>query len=843
MKGIMKCFDAIAAFVRDNNKMIDVVALVVGFASIVLALLVDGDSSDMLTSWSITLSCVASVMGVAYLVAAVRLCYKMIEFDRLIVEGNYLLKVVTIVVLIPSTIATMLWLGGSIAEWYNPSVADAAEVAIATEGSRTLADIFRAVYAHYMDVSFPKSVEDGVDRVFVALFAILGVLLLNGLMVSTIIGWVDGRKERWSRGYIHYKVRHLGKHAFAVVIGANEVAALVVKRLLAQDDGTRNRYVVLHTSRDPEAVREELMSHLAEAEMRRIVIYQGLRDSMSEIEKLHLEWCNEVYVLGEATKNDGGDSSHDAMNMRTINLIANYMAHRGTALAAMALACGEKPKKLKCRVMLEYQTTYRILQFADIPERVKQTLDLIPFNRYESWARKVMVEGAAHNNLADVNSADESIRYTPLDGCEGIATESDDHVHLVIVGMTKMGVAMGVQALLQAHYLNYAHSERYGDVAKMSSRRTRITFIDANASQQMNFFKGRYENLFSLVRHRIVTKYILPDVDSGWNDPIMDDDKMNHLLGGYKHNFLDVEVDFVEGGLEDGSIRDYLRELCDSRGSEWVRSAKLTIAVCHEDTSEALASALYMPVEVYEKVQQVWVYQRESADIILNLIKAKDGDSRYHKLRPFGMLYGGYVDDDSYTQKAMAVNEAYKLKGATLTPERLEELERSWNSCSMAEKFSNYYFVDSIAQKLRAVGATLSRENIVAQFATYSEELARMEHNRWNMQVLILGYAACDRESVAEIQKALIRCRLQLESADAELQKGRIDAEEHQERVKGAKAAFKATKMLYRNSIRHMHNCICAFDNIDRVDIGAKEYDAMLNGAIPDILHLVDGLK
>ena len=64
MKGIMKCFDAIAAFVRDNNKMIDVVALVVGFASIVLALLVDGDSSDMLTSWSITLSCVASVMGV-----------------------------------------------------------------------------------------------------------------------------------------------------------------------------------------------------------------------------------------------------------------------------------------------------------------------------------------------------------------------------------------------------------------------------------------------------------------------------------------------------------------------------------------------------------------------------------------------------------------------------------------------------------------------------------------------------------------------------------------------------------------------------------------------------------
>ena len=111
------------------------------------------------------------------------------------------------------------------------------------------------------------------------------------------------------------------------------------------------------------------------------------------------------------------------------------------------------------------------------------------------------------------------------------------------------------------------------------------------------------------------------------------------------------------------------------------------------------------------------------------------------------------------------------------------------------------------------------------------------------MQVLILGYAPCDRESVAEIQKALIKCRLQLESADMELQKGQISEAQHSERVKGARAAFKATKMLYRNSIRHMHNCICAFDNIDRVDIGAKEYDAMLNGAIPDILHLVDGLE
>jgi hypothetical protein len=827
---------------RGLSRFVDILASIIGVLSICYFLL-----NPKLDWWvwdvnpDLVVSGVAGGLGALYLFGAIfQWAFNRIKFDRTLARGRYLVKVIAMVALMPSMITATLWLNE------KHDIIDFSEWNIVPEESATeegisIPDIFVNVYYNYMDPGQQAEVEEaGTDRFFVALFAILGVLLLNGLMVSTIVGWVDGRKEMWNRGVIHYGIHHLGRRRFSVIIGANEIAALAIKRLF-QNRGIwwgRNKYVLLHTSRDPEAVREELMSHLSEDQMRRVVIYQGLRDSRSEIEHLHLKWANELYILGETTQVDGSDSSHDTMNMRSVNLVAEYLLkNRWNGIFG-------KYHKLKCSVMFEYQTTYQMLQFADIPKSVKETMDFVPFNRYESWARKVMVEGAAHNNLADVNSADESIRYTPLDGCEGIATESDDHVHLVIVGMTKMGVAMGVQALLQAHYLNYAHSEMCGDVAKMSSRRTRITFIDANASQQMNFFKGRYENLFSLVRHRIVSKYILPDVDSGWNDPIMDDDKMNHLLGGQKHNFLDVEVDFVEGGLEDGSIRDYLCELCDSRGSEWVRSAKLTIAVCHEDTSEALASALYMPVEVYEKVQQVWVYQRESADIILNFKSAKGSDGRYSKLRPFGMLYGGYIDDEAYTKKAILVNSAYSVvansQQQNQPKEDFSEYKKQWDGLSMRDKFSNYYFVDSIPQKLRAVRAQLNVHSIKKSFGQYAGALARLEHNRWMVQQLILGFSACDADAVADIKGALIEKKLAL--GELERIKADLDEESYKTRKKSIDNKFKVVVNGYRNSIRHQHQCICAYDNIDNVDMGAKAYDTMLNNAIAAILRRVDGI-
>jgi hypothetical protein len=484
--------------------------------------------------------------------------------------------------------------------------------------------------------------------------------------------------------------------------------------------------------------------------------------------------------------------------------------------------------------MFEYQTTYQMLQFSDIPARVKENLDFVPFNRYESWARKVMVEGSAFNYMQE-----QRIDYTPLDG-RGIGIEDDSHVHLVVVGMTKMGVAMGIQALLQAHYVNYADSEGKHDKRGMEARRTRITFIDPNASKEMDFFKGRYDNLFALMRHRLIDKTETPTVGGEWVDPIMGKEGNStayaHLCAeGNIYNFLDVEVEFIEGGLEEQRVRDYLESLCN-RSDAWTATSKLTIAMCLDDTTQAAATALYMPVKVYEAVQEVWVYQKESADIMLNLKSAMQSDGRYSKLRPFGMLYGGYVDDDEYTQKAILVNSAYSNTMDELvesfkawTPEcndkldkcraLLAECRRSWDGCSMADKFSNYYFVDSIPLKLR------SRSVVKSDDALSSECFARMEHNRWVIQQLIIGYAASSPEVVKALADAIKRQNTDDVSAKA-----------------AAKAEWKALRNKHRSGIYHMHPCICTYDHIDAVDSGAKAYDELLNNAIPDILMLVDGI-
>lgn len=86
-----------------------------------------------------------------------------------------------------------------------------------------------------------------------------------------------------------------------------------------------------------------------------------------------------------------------------------------------------------------------------------------------------------------------------------------------------------------------------------------------------------------------------------------------------------MEIEFVKGEIESDGVRQYLRNISEDENS------KLTIAVCLTQTHESIAASLYMPVEIYKKVQEIWVYQREASDILTNLNGAKRNDRRYKK--------------------------------------------------------------------------------------------------------------------------------------------------------------------------------------------------------------------
>lgn len=800
------------------------------------------------------LKCVGIGLGVIGLIYIMVILYtfvlKRIKFDWYLAKGDFLRKVFLVVFVVPFMMFALMSSCKKQAKEivYQESLYGCSDSHLECKYKKQQESptLLWTIFYHYIDPGNQHMTTTKPGRNWAATIAVFGYILLNGLLVAVLIGWFDRRRDQWSKGEVGYRKRTFGLNRYAVVIGSNEVAASAIKNLFTKKENDEinfkcegdNKYIILQTCRDADVVREELASRLTEDELKKVVIYKALRDSKEEIEKLNLEYATEIYVLGESTLLDGGETYHDALNMKCVNLIANYLKGKNE---------NKQFKRKVCKVMFEYQTTYSIFQFSDVSKDVKTNLVFIPFNRYESWARKVMVE--SFSNYSDGSL----ITYTPLDE-KGIKADSDEHVHLVIVGMSKMGVAMGVQALLQCHYMNYAAAENVVDDKERKSlkdkRRTRITFIDTNADKEKDFFMGRYANLFSLMRHRYFDAnqdefYLNPEYE--WEDPMQSKDcKWKHLSRGGQ-NFLDVEVEFVKGELESKGVRQYLRNISDENIG-YVKKNKLTVAICLTQTHQAIAASLYMPLEIYKKAQEIWVYQREASDLVRNLIDTDIKDRRYKKLRPFGMLYGEYMSDRKHEYlMPMLVNCAYSAecekKGWPQSidddDEVMKNVKVSWRELKLFKQCSNRYFVDSIYLKIRSV---MNEIRILKPDVEYkyvlnpykiftSTHLAISEHNRWNIEQLLFGYSPNDKE-LDEIFKRI--------NKGENMEPIRNDYESWKRNNNLNISSYDKIKDDVKETECRIHPNICEYEHLDEVDSGAKSYDETLNSAIPRILELVE---
>lgn len=744
---------------------------------------------------------IVGLIGVLYIVAYFILCP--IKRDMRLARKNYWIWVA--ILLVCTTLVIQLW-----GAMYVQTVTPTDEISVARE-------MLIFLYGSSVDPdNLPQAGYSYILMTFIKLF------VFNGILVATMVGLFDRRISHHREGAIRYSKLTLWalRNRYAVVIGSNEVAASVIKNILQCDkelgaNSSLNRhcehhhkYILLQTKRRAEDVRRMLESHLNDDEIDRIIIYTASRDSMSELSKLHLEYASEIYILGEQTIIGETETHHDAMNMRCLNLVAKILLNYKQSLPANKTY---EPKV--CRVMFEYQTTHSVFQFSDISQTVHETLDFIPFNRYESWARKVLVDHCTMDH-------EQHIKYTPLDGYEGIHADSDKYVHLVIVGMSKMGVALGIQALFQAHYPNYVHQPNL---------RTRVTFIDSNADKEMAFFKGRYATLFELIRSRYLDT--TKSTDTGWIDP------MEHTSCKWKHlsatgnNFLDVEVEFVKGEIESEGVRQYLQEITSPS-----IPSKLSIAICLTHTHQAIAASLYMPIQVYtcSQLQQILVYQREAADAIYNISEESMYNSvRYAKLRPFGMLYANYMDDMTLFWKAVLTNAIYGFdslpnKLINRSDPNVQLILKAWHKLPECKKISNKLFADSMYQKIRCM-LNLSKEHAIGgyhntlfkdpqllqQIATAIEQnthLAECEHNRWNVEQLLMGFAPILQEDDRDLQ-ILVSSK------------------------QDPKSLIKQLKM----STVKVHPNICDYAHLDLIDPYSKGYDKKLNNAILTILRIVDG--
>lgn len=616
-------------------------------------------------------------------------------------------------------------------------------------------NIFVDVYYHFADPGNQYVVEGTWNRFLAFLISITGSALMGGLLISIFSNIIDRRVERAREGQIGYKFRN-----HYVIIGFDKMAIGLIKQLYQksvaeQSDHTPYLFVI-QTSGSVDSARHELLSKLDASIDRRTIILHGGRDSREDLEKLYLPDCKEIFLLGEENETD-----HDSINIECAALINRILREKN--------AIGKEPRDIeelrmlvaqiqsrckKCNVLFEAQSTFAVFQRYDIesifqlPKKTERQwlvhfqkkykdgaenekllkltqpfdrlserlIDFLPFNFYETWAEKVLVRGL----YTPHDKGSEVIRYVPIDG-DGIGYDSNRYVHLVIVGMTSMGIAMGVKAAHIAHYPNFLRDR---------SKRTRISFIDMNADTEFDRLRGRYDSLFDMCDYRVIDTV---EPAKSYANPNTDD------------KFTDIEFEFIKGSVESRPIQELLQHWAEEEDGRL-----LTIAICFEIPQKSIATALYMPRLVYEKAHSILVRQNVSCSTIELIRKAH----QYGKLRAFGMLDECYDIDDDCMKRVRRINFIYhKITPEQPFPQTLDDIEARalWEELSTVHRWSNVYNAHSVPSKRRSFGKS-EPENLDEDTALI-EMMAEVEHNRWNMEKLIMGYRPTTPGEDEEIQR------------------------------------------------------------------------------------------
>lgn len=562
----------------------------------------------------------------------------------------------------------------------------------------------------------------------------LGSIFLSGLLISTITSGFERMADKWRTGYSYYKFK-----GHIVVIGSEQMVYGLVNQLCE----TTKKNIVVMTSADVEQMRNALWASLKNKKDRhRVVVNYGQRDSETFLKKINVAHANEVYLLGDTSEFDDIESFHDSLNVHCLTLIAKQCKEAG------------KAERLKCHVLFEYKTTYHVFQYADLSPEVTKYIDFHPFNFYDFWARKVLVAGY---------SKEDNIKYRPLDYVPITSRDSDKYVHFIIIGMSQMGQAMALQAAHIAHYPNY------------KKRKTKITFIDCNCRVEMGEFKQKCGELFKVSHSTFIDADAWSDAELNTTIERANRDELEkrftteyHIADEYEHlaenricpeDFIDVEWEFIKGYDHNPVVQYKLRNYVKDD------NAIVSVAVCLNITHISLRSAMSLPKAYYEKDIPILVQQRKTSTLASTLNgRDLDTDKRdallYKNITPFGMV-NDCCDINIFAsveicKRIAAVYEHFFNYDIIPMQIDMNEANRIWDNTPMSKRWSNIFSAASIPTKLRCIGIEWDN-NTTCRLADLTEDeislLAEMEHNRWNIEELLLGYRPVSKTEDEEIDK------------------------------------------------------------------------------------------
>lgn len=515
--------------------------------------------------------------------------------------------------------------------------------------------------------------------VFQLFVVLIGATLFTSFLIGAIGNLLSRRIESLTKGQYTYNFEdHI------LIFGSSSMLMNLLRQI-----GDTGRDIVIQTDRDVEQVRERITSYVNAKAMRNVYVIFGKRTSPLSLDNLHVAAAHSIYVIGE-----DDEPQHDGLNLKCWHFIAEK--------------CKEASGIKDCYLVLDRLTSHNVFSYRK-ESCSTDNLRLNIVSAVENMAQGVLVSGEV-----------KSLKYPALDR-DGITKDSDISVHLIVVGMTQVAYAMATTAAHICHFPNF----------KTKGKKTKITFIQKDIKQELDFWMGHFDSLMDLSYSELVSwdKEGRKNVVEMYPKP----EYINPLLSGYK-GFLDVEWEFIDAGVEDPNVREYIRECVKKDGV----SEYLSFAFCGHEAEDNVAASLYLPKEVYANSEiPVYVYQPLTRWV---LATAKETD-RYSNLYPFGMRTDCFDPQQERLLWAKRISYLYEHCYDYAGMGSLSELNEIWymKSDQYIKQQSNVYAANSIPVKFRSIGLNVAEREVITEDEV--RILAETEHNRWNVERLLAGYS------------------------------------------------------------------------------------------------------
>lgn len=377
----------------------------------------------------------------------------------------------------------------------------------------------------------------------------------------------------------------------------------------------------------------------------------------------------------------------------------------------------------KVFLILRNQEVANVLKRMPLSDDIADKVELYAYTTEDLWSMEMLGIRPESNMRLDR---------------EQISIDSRQFVHLVLFGMSRQTQSLAIHAALTSHYPNYCRD---------NSLRTRISIV-ADSHEQFRHFQQYYRNLLMNSYRRTVT-IKGEDVQTVTLEP---------KYKSQRKDFVDVEWEFICGKSDDDVLTYKLHK--------WAQdpTRQLTVAFCYDDEARNTNEALNLSPQIRDI--PIWINVKDG--VAVGFINQSE---LYSNVVPFGNTDAQLPDMSAFVKMGQCVNYAYNKMRQTTEDEQQkgmvpmavateipsqDELQALWNNSRLntAKRWSNIYSAFTLRTKMHSLGHKPDQwHTLFAMSEKEIETLSEVEHNRWSVEELILGYRPTTPEEHAEIQK------------------------------------------------------------------------------------------